>query len=219
MKGLKSPETTPYQMTGATTVKSMLLLSPADVATVTVAAPDGRFGGTMTVSVSSVHGLPLRAASTPLNLTVPFLVPKPVPAIFTSELGGPEGGERLLITGPVAFAAATATVNGQALPAPAAVVTVTVVFPDFRVLGIVVTILVTVALFTVAAVSPNLTVFAAGAGSKPVPVMTIGAPAMPEDTVGFVIAGLFPFCLAAVEARGVAGGLALGCAAEPDFAF
>src|ERR1700723_411444 len=195
MKGLKSPQTTPYHINGGATVNAALALTPAEVFTVTGALPPGNADGTTTVIVESAHLSVTTTASTSLNFTMldPCFEPKPVPVMIRSDPGAPDGAERFLITGAAAFTDLTGgsvvTLNEAALLVPVDVVTVTVVLPTFALAGTAVDIVVSVALVTIAAMSPNLTASPAALLSKFFPLIVNREPTCPETADKLVIAG------------------------------
>jgi hypothetical protein len=147
---------------GATvTVNDRPLLASAPTVTMTlpVVAPDGT-GATMLVADQLVG-----VAVVPLNVTVlvPFVAPKPLPAIVTTVATGPLVGERLVIVG------GTVTVND--VPVLASPPTVTTTLPVVAPVGTGTTMLVADQLVGVAAIPLNVTVLPPCVAPNPVPVI------------------------------------------------
>jgi len=156
------------------TVNMTGLLATPEAVTITfpVVAPVGT--GTLIVLVLQLVGAP----ATPLNVTVPRVVPNRSPVMVTGVPTWPDVGERPVIAGPV-------TVNS--LPLLATPLTVTTTFPVVALIGTGTLMVEAVQLVGVATVPLNLTM--PGDAPKPEPVMVTDAPTTPEVGVSLVMLG------------------------------
>jgi hypothetical protein len=151
---------------GATVKLTPLLLTPCTrTTTLPVVAPVG------TVATMLVADHVVVDAVVPLNVTVllPFVAPKPLPAIVTDAPTAPVVGERLVM------AAGATTVN--VTPLLLTLDTRTTTLPVVALPGTVATRLVLDQLVVVAVTPLNVTVLVPFVDPNPVPVMVTAAPA------------------------------------------
>jgi hypothetical protein len=148
--------------------------------TVTATGPDVAPVGTVAVIDDAVQ-VPIVVTVVPLNVTLPFVVPKFEPAMVTEVPTAPEVGIRPVIAG------VAKTVNDE--PALAAPLTVTTTLPVVAPVGTVAVIEVLLQVPTVAAVPLNFTVLVPCVAPKFVPVIVTEAPTAPEVGERLVIVG------------------------------
>jgi hypothetical protein len=169
---------------GATIVKFTPFVTWLPIVTVTF--PVIALLGTETTMLVSLQlltvaiGVPNPRA--PLNATVlaPWVAPKLVPAMVTTEFTGPEFGDRLVITG--------VTVNAIPLLAtPPAAVTTTL--PEGAPPGTVAVILVSLHVWMLADVPPNVTPPLPWVAPKAVPAITTDTPTAPLVGVRLLMLG------------------------------
>lgn len=133
--------------------------------------------GTVTAILDAPHEV--TDAVVPLNLTVPWVVPKVVPVMVTAAPTAPVVIDRLVIAG----------VTVKLFPLLATFETVTTTLPVVAALGTVTPILVVVQDVTDAVVPLNLTVLFPCGEPKFVPVIVTEVPTGPEVTDRLVIVG------------------------------
>jgi hypothetical protein len=149
--------------------------------TVTATGPVVAPVGTVAVIADAVQ-VPIVVAVVPLNVTLPFVVPKFEPPMVTEVVpAAPEDGVSVEIDG------VAKTVNDE--PALAAPPTVTTTLPVVAPGGTVVVIEVLLQVPTVAAVPLNFTVLVLCVAPKFVPVIVTEAPTAPEVGNRLVIVG------------------------------
>jgi hypothetical protein len=162
----------------ADTVKFTPLLATPPTVTMTLplVAPLGT-GTTMLVAVQLVG-----VAEVPLNVTalLPWVVPKPVPAMVTEVPTAAEVGDKLVMLG----------VTVKLTPLLATPPTVTTTLPVVAALGTGTTMEVALQLVTVAVVPLNVTVLPFWVVPKPVPAMVTDVPTIPEAGDRLVIFGV-----------------------------
>src|SRR4051812_14068931 len=148
-------------------VRLLLARPPTVTTTLPVVAPVGT--GTTTLVADQLVGV----AVVPLKVTVlvPFVAPKPVPAIVTAVPTTPLVGDRLVIVG------GTTTVNGT--PALASVPTVTTTWPVVAPAGTGTTMLVADQLVGVAAVPLKVTPLVPCVAPNALPAIVTALPAAP----------------------------------------
>jgi len=150
--------------------------------TVTATGPDVAPVGTVAVIDDAVQ-VPIVVAVVPLNVTLPFVVPKFEPPMVTEVVPAvPEDGVSVEIDG------VSKTVNDE--PALAAPPTVTTTLPVVAPVGTFVTIDVLPHVVIVAAVPLNFTVLVPCVVPKFVPVIVTEAPTAPEVGERLVIVGV-----------------------------